>query len=168
MPEMIVELLQDAHFWVGVAFAILVLIMLRAGVPGLMAKALDGRASAVQAQLDEASRLRQEAQTLLADIKTHREATEAQAAEMLQNAKEEAERLGKEAQVNLADQIRRRGELAERKIASAEAQAAADVKAAAAELAAQIAEQVLAARIATASSDPLIDRGVEQLAAKLQ
>ena len=124
MPEFIVELLQDAHFWVGVAFAILVLVMVRAGVPGLLTKALDGRGSAVQAQLDEANRLRQEAQTLLADIKTHRETTEAQAA--------------------------------------------ADVKAAAAELAAQIAEQVLAARLTAAKSDPLIDRGVDQLAAKLQ
>ena len=57
---------------------------------------------------------------------------------------------------------------AKRKIASAEAQAAADVKAAAAELAAQIAEQVLAARLTAAKSDPLIDRGVDQLAAKLQ
>ena len=168
MPEFIVELLQDAHFWVGVAFAILVLVMVRAGVPGLLTKALDGRGSAVQAQLDEANRLRQEAQTLLADIKTHRETTEAQAAEMLASAREDAERLGKEAQVNLADQIRRRGELAERKIASAEAKAAADVKAAAAELAAQIAEQVLAARLTAAKSDPLIDRGVDQLAAKLQ
>jgi F-type H+-transporting ATPase subunit b len=168
MPSFLVELFQDAHFWVGVAFAILVLVLLRAGVPGLLAKALDSRAGAVQAQLDEATRLRNEAQALLADIKVQRETSETQAAEMLANAAEEAKRLEAEAKVNLADQIRRRGELAERKIASAEAQAAADVKAAAAEFAAQLAEQVLASRIATAKTDPLIDRGIDQLAAKLQ
>ena len=73
-----------------------------------------------------------------------------------------------EAQVRLAEQIERRGQLAERRIATAEAQAAAEVKAAAGELAAQMAEQVLAARIAGAKSDPLIDAAIGQLAGKLQ
>ena len=62
----------------------------------------------------------------------------------------------------------RRGQLAERRIATAEAQATAEVKAAAGELAAQMAEQVLAARIAGAKSDPLIDAAIGQMAGKLQ
>jgi F-type H+-transporting ATPase subunit b len=73
-----------------------------------------------------------------------------------------------EAQVRLAEQIERRGQLAERRIAVAEAQAAAEVKAAAGELAAQLAEQVLAARIKVAKTDPLIDTAIGQLAGKLQ
>lgn len=162
------ELLQDEHFWVGVALVVLMGILVMVGVHKLVWKTLGDAGAKVQAELDEVTRLREEAQTLLADIKAHREASEAQAAEMLQNAKDEAVRLEKEAQVNLADQIRRRGELAERKIASAEAQATADVKAAAADLAAQMAETVLAARLGAAKSDPLIDRGVAELAAKLQ
>ena len=62
----------------------------------------------------------------------------------------------------------RRAEMAERKIAQAEAQAAADVKAAAVDLAAQAAEAVLAARLAGAKSDPLTDAAISQLGSKLQ
>ena len=168
MPPFLVDLLKDAHFWVGIAFAILVLILLKVGVPGLLTKALDSRGAAVQSQLDEATKLREEAQALLAQIKTQREESERVAGEMLANAKEEAKRLGAEAKVKLAEQITRRGEQAERKIASAEAQAANDVKAAAADLATQIAEQVLATRIAGAKSDPLVDQAVAAMGNKLQ
>jgi F-type H+-transporting ATPase subunit b len=82
---------------------------------------------------------------------------------MLETAREEAQRLQADAQVKLAEQIERRGQLAERRIAVAEAQAAADVKAAAAELAAQMAEQVLTQRLAGATTDPLIDQALGQL-----
>ena len=87
---------------------------------------------------------------------------------MLENARSEALRLQAEAKVNLDEQIERRARLAERKIATAEAQAAAQVKAAAAELAAETAERVLAARLTSASSDPLIDAAISDLGAKLQ
>jgi F-type H+-transporting ATPase subunit b len=68
----------------------------------------------------------------------------------------------------LAEQIERRGQLAERRIATAEAQAAAEVKAAAAELAAQMAEDVLKSRLAAAKTDPLVDQAIGQLSGKLQ
>jgi F-type H+-transporting ATPase subunit b len=162
------ELLQDNHFWVGLAFLVLVVILMMVGVPAMAAKALDGRGAKIQAQLDEATRIREEAQALLARIKTQQAETEVAAAEMLSTAKSEATRLAKEAEEKLAEQIKRRGELAERKIASAEASAAAEVKAAAADLAAQIAEQVLVARLAGAKTDTLVDSAIKDLAGKLQ
>jgi F-type H+-transporting ATPase subunit b len=162
------ELFKDPHFWVGVAFTILVVITIVAGVPKFILGALDAKAQAVQGQLDEANKLREEAQALLARIETERDHAEKLAAQMLQNAEAEARRLEAEAKDRLAEQIQRRGELAERKIASAEAQAMAEVKSAAADLAAQMAEQVLAARLAGAKSDPLVDAAVSQLATKLQ
>jgi F-type H+-transporting ATPase subunit b len=165
---MLQELLTDAHFWVGVAFVVFIGILVRAGIHKIAWNALGESGRKVQAQLDEAEALRQEAQRLLAEIKSQREQAERQGAEILANAAQEAKRLGVEAQARLAEQIERRGRLAEQRIATAEAQAAADVKAAAAEFAAQLAEQVLATRIAGAKTDPLIDRGVDQLAAKLQ
>lgn len=168
MPPFLVELLQDAHFWVGVAFAILLLVAARAGVFRTLVGAIDARAAAVQAQLDEATRIREEAQALLADIKAQREDAERQAGEMLAAAEADARRLADEAKVKLEEQVRRRADLAERKIASAEAQAAAEVKAAAADLAAQIAEQVLAERLAKAKSDPAVDAAIRQLAERLQ
>ena len=162
------ELFTEAHFWVGVALIIFLGILVLAGVPKMLAGALDARGQKVQAQLDEANRLREEAQALLAQIQAQKAHSEKIAAEILANAKEEAQRLGVEAQAKLAEQIERRGQLAERRIAQAEAQAANEVKAAAAEAAAQIAERVLSQRIAGAKSDPLVDRALGQLADKLQ
>lgn len=161
-------LLQNAEFWVGVAFVLFVLLLVRFKVPGMILGALDARGQKIQAQLDEATHLREEAQTLLAQIRTQREETERSAAAMLENARAEAQRLQAEAKANLDEQIERRARLAERKIATAEAQAAAQVKAAAAELAAETAERVLAARLNTAGADPLIDAAIADLGAKLQ
>jgi F-type H+-transporting ATPase subunit b len=162
------NLLQDNHFWVGLAFLVLVVILIYAKVPSMVTKALDARGAKIQAQLDEATRIREEAQALLARIKAEQVQSEAAAAEMLATAKSEAKRLAKEAEEKLAEQIKRRGELAERKIATAEASAASEVKAAAAELAATIAEQVLVARIAGAKTDALVDRAIGDMAGKLQ
>jgi F-type H+-transporting ATPase subunit b len=163
-----IELLQDNHFWVGVALDTLLAILAFVGVHKTLWKALGDAGAKVQAQLDEADKLRAEAKALLDQIQTQRAESEKLAAEMLANAKAEAKRLEADAKDKLAEQIKRRGELAERKIASAEAQATADVKAAAAELATHMAEQVLASRAGAAKSDPLIDAAIGQLAGKLQ
>jgi F-type H+-transporting ATPase subunit b len=162
------ELLLDAHFWVGVAFVVFLGVLVFAGVHRFAWKALGDAGAKVRAQLDEAEALRREAQELLAQVKQQKEAADKLAAEVMANAAEEAKRMQADAQVKLAEQIERRGQLAERRIATAEAQAAADVKAAAAELAAQMAETVLTQRLAGAKSDPLVDTAIGQLAGKLQ
>ena len=162
------ELLTDAHFWVGIAFVVFLAVLVMAGVHRFAWKALGDAGEKVRAQLDEANQLREEAQALLARIQADREASEKLAAEIMANAQEQATRLQAEAQERLAEQIERRGQLAERRIATAEAQAAAEVKAAAGDLAARMAEQVLTARIAGAKSDPLIDGAIAQMAGKLQ
>ena len=162
------ELITGPHFWVGIAFVVFILILVMAGVHKFAWKALGDAGDKVRGQLDEASRLREEAQALLARIQADREASEKMSAEILANAEEQAKRMQAEAQERLAEQIERRGQLAERRIATAEAQATAEVKAAAGELAAQLAEHVLTARIAGAKSDPLIDAAIGQMASKLQ
>jgi F-type H+-transporting ATPase subunit b len=162
------DLLMDAHFWVGLAFVVFLGILVVAGVHRFAWKALGDAGDKVRGQLAEAEGLRAEAQALLDQIKVQREQSEKLAAEVLANARDEAKRLQAEAQVKLAEQITRRGQLAERRIATAEAQAAAEVKAAAAELAAQMAEDVLKTRLAGAKSDPLVDQAIGQLSTKLQ
>ena len=162
------DLLLDSHFWVGVAFVVFLGVLVIAGVHKFAWKALGDAGDKVRAQLAEADALRAEAQSLLDNIKVEREAAEKHAAEMLADAEEGAKRLQVEANAKLAEQIERRGLLAERRIATAEAQATADVKAAAADLAAQMAERVLVQRLAGAQTDPLIDVAIGQLAGKLQ
>lgn len=160
------NLLVDNHFWVGVAFLILVGVLVAAGVHKLVWTLLGDAGAKVQAQLDEAEALRTEAQALLAQITEQRAEAERQATAMIAAAKAEAARMQAEAKANLAEQIARRGQLAERRIAVAEAQATADVKAAAADLATQMAESLLAGRLAGAKSDPLIDAALDQLATR--
>ena len=162
------EILQEAEFWVAIGLVIFICILVAAKVPGAAAKALDARGVRIKDELDEAVRLREEAAALLDSLKAQRQETEKLAAEMLANAEAEAERLRVEAKIKLDETIKRRQDMAERKIALAEAQAAADVRAATAELAAQLAEQVLTARVAGLTADPLVDAAVAQISGKLQ
>ena len=162
------ELFQDAEFWVGMALVIFVALMVWLKVPGMAMKTLDARAEKIRAELAEAERLRKEAEALLASIRARREAAEIQAAELLANAEAEAKQFEVEARARLEEQIQRRAQIAEAKIAQAETQAAAEIKAAAAEMAVEATAAVLARRAQAMSSDPLIDRAMTDLAAKLQ
>lgn len=163
------EMFAEAETWVGVGLIIfLAIVVFVAKAPKALAGALDEKAAKIQFDLDEAARIRAEAEAMLAEIRAEREAAERQAGEMLAAAEADAKRMAEESRARLEEQVKRRADLAERKIANAEAQATAEVKAAAADLAAQAAEQVLAARIAGAKSDPLVDAAIGQMAGRLQ
>ncbi|EGF90164.1 ATP synthase B chain [Asticcacaulis biprosthecium C19] len=159
--------LADAETWVRIALVLFFLILIVAKVPGKVWGSLGDTGKAVRAELDEAVRIRQEATDLLNTIKAQRVAAEQKARELIALAEEEAARLSKEAREKLAESIQRREELAERKIAQAEAKATADVKAAAADLAAQLAESILADRIAKTTNDPLVDKAIRQIPGRL-
>jgi F-type H+-transporting ATPase subunit b len=164
--EWLSEHLKDAEFYVGLALLVFTGLLIWLKVPGMAGKALDARAEKIRGELFEAERLRKEAEHLLASIKVQREESERIAVEMIRNAEEDAKRLEVDARIRLDDQIKRRGELAERKIATAEAQAEADVKAAAADMAAEAAAAIMSARLAGLKSDPLVDRAVQDMAGK--
>lgn len=159
---------DNPELWAAIGVVSFLLIVWLAGGFKIAAGMLDAKAKTIQDNLDEAARLRAEAEAMLAQIRKERAEAEERGAEMLANAKAEAKRLETEAKAKLEEQIKRRQELAERRISNAEAQAAAEVKAAAAELAAQMAEGVLRQRIEGAKSDPLVDAAIGQLAAKLK
>lgn len=161
-------LLQVAEFWVFIALVLFFGLLVYMKVPGAVASGLDGYAQKIQNELDEAQRLREESQTLLASIKQQREQAERQAAEMIAAAEADAARLAVEAKAKLDEEIARRQALAERRIAAAEATAAAEVKSVAADLAAQMTGTILQGRLKGLKSDPLIDRAVAQMADKLQ
>ena len=160
--------LDNPELWVAVGMIFFLAILWFAGGFKMAGAALDAKAGKIKTDLDEAARLRAEAEAMLADIRKQRDAAESQGAEMLKAAQDAAKHFETEAKAKLEEQIQRRAELAERRIANAEAQASAEVKAAAAELAAQMAEGVLVARLAGAKSDPLIDSATDQLATRLK
>jgi regulator of protease activity HflC (stomatin/prohibitin superfamily) len=95
-------MLQMAEFWVAVAFVAFVLILLYYKVPALIAKTLDERAAAIRKELDEARRLREEAQNLLADYqRKHRNAGQ-EAETIVEQARREAEAFAAETRKSLA------------------------------------------------------------------
>jgi F-type H+-transporting ATPase subunit b len=158
----------NPELWVAIGLILFLGVVWYAGGFKFALGALDAKAATIQHDLEEAARIRAEAEALLADIKKQRDEAEIQGQEMLKEAKADAKRFAAEAKAKLEEQITRRSALADRRIANAESQATAEVKAAAADLAALLAEGVLAERIANAKSDPLIDQAVSQLAGRLQ
>ena len=63
-------LLGDAETWVAIGFVIFIGLLVYIGVPAMITKALDDRAKRVQADLDEARRLKDEAQKLLGEYQS--------------------------------------------------------------------------------------------------
>jgi F-type H+-transporting ATPase subunit b len=167
MPEFLNP--ANAEFWVGMGLLIFLgIVVFVAKAPKAIAATLDARTASIQSDLDEAARIRAEAERLLASLQAERAEAERQAKDMLAAAREQVRVFEAEAKAKLEESLVRRQLLAERKIANAEAQAQAEVKAAAADLAAQMAEQVLVARLAGSKSDPLIDAAIGQMSSKLQ
>lgn len=159
--------LSNAELWVAIGLILFIAIVVVAKVPGLIAGQLDAKAAKIQSELDEAARLRAEAEALLAQIRQEKAEAEAQAAEMLKAAEADARVMEAEAKAKLEESLARRQALAERRIAQAEAQAAVEVKAAAADLAAKAAEQILTARLAGQTTDPLLDDAIAQIGSRL-
>lgn len=159
--------IKEPEFWVAVAFAIFILGMLYLGVHKTVFDALDKRRSRIQSEFDEAARLKQEAMALLAEYKQKTANAEKEAAAIIESAKADAERLASEAHAKLEDFVTRRTKMAETKIAQAEAQALAEVRSIAADVAAGAAETVLALTAKGAVAEQLIARGIDDVKKKL-
>lgn len=160
-------MLSQPEFWVAVAFVVMVGIFIYAGVPGVVTKALDHRADRIKAELDDARRLKDEAAALVADYKARYAAAEREAQDIVTNAKAEAERIAIDAKARMEDFVSRRTKAAETKIAQAEAQALADVRAAAADAAVAAASQILTKSVSGSVADDLIAKGIQDVRAKL-
>ena len=157
----------EPEFWVAVGFVIFVAVLVYVGVPKMMTKALDDRAKRVQDELDEARRLKEEAQKLLAEYQAKQRQADEEAAAIVAGAKAEAERFAAEAKAKMEEFVARRSKMAETKIAQAEAQAVADVRAAAAEAAVSAAEKILTDSVKGKVADDLLARGISDVKTKL-
>jgi F-type H+-transporting ATPase subunit b len=136
-------------------------------VPATVGKALDDRAAGIRKDLDDAARLRKEAEQLLADYQRKAREAEAEAKSIIEAAKREAENLAAETKKALAESIERRTKLAEDKIARAEAQAVSEVRATAVDVAVSAAETLLKAKLAGATATGLVEQSIRDLKGKL-
>ncbi len=154
-------------FWVAVAFVGFLALLVYYKVPGMITKALDDRADAIRLELDEARRLREEAQQLLADYQRKSREAEQEAASIVAQAKREAEALASETRKGLAETLERRTKLAEEKIARAEAQALGEVRSAAVDSAISAAERILKGKVTADVDARLVDQSIGDLTGKL-
>lgn len=157
----------DAEFWVAIAFVLFIAVLFKLGAHRVIIGALDDRGARIKAELEEARRVRDEAQALLADYQRRRGEADREAEAIVVAAKAEAERLAAEAKAKVEDFVARRTQIAEAKIAQAEAQALADVRAAAADAAVAAAEKILSDTTKGKVGDDLIAQGIRELKAKL-
>ncbi len=160
-------MISTPEFWVAVAFVLLIGIFVYAGVPGVVTAALDRRAGRIKAELDDARRLKDEAAKLVADYRARRASAEREAQDIVEAAKAEAERVAADAKAKLEDFVARRTQSAENKIALAEAQAMADVRAAAADAAVAAASAIMAQSVKGQLADDLIAKGIGEVRSKL-
>ena len=161
------QFLAEPEFWVFVGFVIFVGVLVYVGVPKMLINSLDERGKRVQAELDEARRLKEEAQKLLAEYKAKQRHADQEAAAIIEGAKAEAERIAAESKAKMEEFVVRRTKMAETKIAQAEAQAVADVRAAAAEAAVSAAEKILTEAVKGKVADDLITSGIGDVKTKL-
>jgi F-type H+-transporting ATPase subunit b len=157
---------SEPEFWVLVAFVVFV-----AAVAGKAYKAitqrLDERAAKIKGELDEAVRLREEAQALLASYQRKQRDAAAEAEAIVARAGAEAERLAEEAEAELKATLNRRAELALARIGQAEAQAANDVRDLAIEVASNAARRLLVESLDQGRADQLVDKAITEAAHKL-
>lgn len=158
---------SNPEFWVAVAFIIMLGVFAYVGAHKTLLSALDHRADRIKAELDDARRLKEEAIKVLADYKARRASAEAEAQDIVAGAKAEAERIAAEAKAKMEDFVARRTKSAEGKIALAEAQALADVRAAAAEAAVTAASSILSQTVKGQLADDLLAKGIAEVRQKL-
>ena len=157
----------EAETWVAVAFFIFAAILWKVGGLRAMTDALDQRGKRIRAELDEAKRLREEAAKVLADYQTRRGEAEREAQDILAAAQDEARRTADEAHRRMQDFIERRTRAAETKIAQAETQATAQVRAAAADAAIAVSETLLREKLAGDAAQDLVARSLADVRRKL-
>lgn len=157
----------DETFWVAVAFAGFVGIVLYYKGPSLIAEKLDSRADDIRRELDEARALREEAQTLLASYQRKQRDAQAEADEIVERAHQEATHLTAAAETEVAETLERRTQRAVDKIAQAEAQAVQEVRNISIEVAVAATTRVIGDHMDEARANGLIDDSVAALRAKL-
>ncbi len=160
-------LLSDTSFWTFLGLVLFFVVIWRAGAFKAIGKALDDRAEAIRTELDEARRLREEAQELLATYKRKQSEAAEDAKKTIRQAKADAERMREEAQREIAERIERRTALAETRIAQAEAAAAKEVKALAADLAVDAAKELLTGKLSKTQRNALVKADIASVKDRL-
>jgi len=158
--------LHDPEFWVLVATLVFVAVVWKPGRRALIG-GLDARAAQIRTELDEARNLRDQAQQMLADYQRKQQDAVEEAEQIVVHAQQEAERLAGQSARALEETLQRRQRLAEERIAQAQAQALADIRAIAVDIAIGAAREVIAAQLDDRRRDALVEAAIAALPQQL-
>ena len=161
------DFLATPEFWVAVSFFLFLGVIFYFGVHRKLASALDVRAERIKAELEDARRLREEAEAVLADYKRKQKDAVKETKAIVAQAAKEAEILAAETRRSMSEHFERRMKLAEDKIARAEADAVREVRAAAADAAIAAARSVIAEKLTPEAADKLVRQGIDALKGRL-
>ncbi|KQS67770.1 ATP F0F1 synthase subunit B [Rhizobium sp. Leaf371] len=161
------DLTSLATFWATVGLVLFLALIVYLKVPGMMGKQLDERAARIRNELDEAMRLREEAQALLVEYQRKRKEAEAEAANIVAAAEREAEALTADAKLKTEEFVTRRTTLSEQKIRQAETDAINAVRATAVDIAIAAAERVITAKADAATQQSLFANAIGDVKARL-
>jgi F-type H+-transporting ATPase subunit b len=164
---MTMEFITEPEFWVAVSFFIFVGVVLYFGVHKKIATALDARAALITKELEEARRLREEAQKVLADYRRKQGEAANEAKSIIALAAKEAEMLAAETRKSVRERFDRRMKLAEEKIARAEADAVREVRSVAVEAAVAAAQSLIAEKLTPDRAEKLVTESIDSLKSKL-
>ena len=161
------EFILEPEFWVAISFFLFLGLVIYLGVHKKLTAALDHRAALIAKEIEEARRLREEAQAVLADYRKKQSSVEIEVANIVSLAAKEAESLAAETRATMQEHFERRTRLAEDKIGRAEAQALADVRGAAVDAAVAAAETIIAAKLTPEAAAKLVGESIDTLKSKL-
>ena len=157
---------HSTTFWAGVAFFVFVVLAFRPG-KRILTGALDGKIAKIREEIDEAQRLREEAQSALASYQRRQREAVHEAERIIAHAREEAERASERAEAELNEAITRREQQATDKIAQAEAAALDDIRDRAVELAIGATAKLLEEKMAGKAGEKTVSEAIKGLSGKL-
>ena len=160
------EIFGNPTTWVAVALVIFIALVFKPAKKAILS-ALDSKIDEIKNQVEEASKLRDEAQALLAEYERKQQQTVQHAEEMIDAARKEAEDFRVRSESELNANLDRQRKMAMERIALAEEKALQEVRAAAADLAIAATEKLVAEKVAGADGDKLVDKAIADLSGKL-
>lgn len=161
------SILYDSNVVVAIGLILFFAIILYYGAHKTILGALDARADRIRAELEEARKLREEAQATFAEFERKQKEVAAQVEDIVRHAKDEAEASAAKARADLKASIERRLAAAGEQIAQAEQSAVREVRDRAVEVAVAAASRVIAERMGDDTGSALIDDAITTVGARL-
>lgn len=159
-------LMHSTTFWVGVAFAIFVIAAFKPG-KRILFQALDSRIVKIREEVEEAHRLREEAQAMLASYQRRQREAIQEATQIIEHAREEVAREKVQAAAELEDAISRREQQAAEKIAQAEAAALDEIREKAVDMAIAATGSLLEKMMAGKAGEQAVEAAIKDIPKKL-